>query len=288
MSPTLGVLLRRATDDLKRGGIAEPRAAAETLLADLLDLPRLSLFLDVHRVLSPPQCDAYAARIQRRLQGEPVQYITGTQEFRSLSFTVNAAVLIPRPETELLVEHGVRHARQWSAHMSRVHVLDVGTGSGNIAVSLAHSVPQIQVCGVDVSWDALQVARTNAQRHVVADRTRWIQGDLLAPIQGGQVALCTANLPYVTTAEWAQLPRDINMYEPAIALCGGADGLDLMRRLTAMSPRVLAPGGVLLLEVGWQQAQMVMTMLRSQGAFAEVGVEQDLAGIDRVVWARKR
>lgn len=291
MSQTIGELLRRAVSDLERRGIAEPQAAAEVLLADLLDLPRLSLFLETHRVLSPPQRDAYAARIQCRLQGEPVQYIIGRQEFRSLSFTVNAAVLIPRPETELLVEHGVNYARQWSSsHASAIDLIDIGTGSGNIAVSFAHAVPQSQVWGVDISWEALRVARANAQHHAVAHRARWIQGDLLTPIRDTipRFTLCTANLPYVSAAEWAQLPRDIKAYEPALALRGGEDGLDLIRRCIVMSPRVLVSGGMLLLEVGWQQAQMAMALLQAQDAFAEVGVEQDLGGIDRVVWARKR
>ncbi len=214
----------------------------------------------------------------------------GTQEFWSLSFAVNAAVLVPRPETELLVEHGVRHTRPWCSHASSVHLLDVGTGSGNIAVSLAHSVPQSQVWGVDISWDALRVAHCNAKHHAVADRVRWIQGDLLTPIRdvSPRFVLCTANLPYVTTAEWAQLPRDIKAYEPATALCGGEDGLDLIRRLIVMSPPVLVSGGLFLLEVGWQQAKTVMAVLQQQDAFADVGIEQDLSGIDRVVWARKR
>jgi release factor glutamine methyltransferase len=291
MSQAIGELLRCAVVELEGGGIAEPQAAAEVLLADLIDLPRLSLFLETHHVLSPLQCGAYAERIRRRLEGEPVQYIIGTQEFCSLSFTVNAAVLVPRPETELLVEHGVKYAREWSTrYTSAVHMLDVGTGSGNIAVSFAHAVPQSQVCGVDISWDALRVARVNAQHHLVAHRVRWIQGDLLTPIGETmpRFVLCTANLPYVTTAEWVQLPRDIKAYEPALALCGGEDGLDLIRRFIETSPRVLASGGMVLLEVGWQQAKTVMDVLWQQDAFADVGVERDWAGIDRVVWARKR
>ncbi len=291
MSQTIGELLRRAIADLEREGIAELKAAAEVLLADLLDLPRLSLFLETHRVLSILQCDAYAERIRRRLQGEPVQYIIGTQEFWSLSFVVSGAVLVPRPETELLVDYGVRYARQWSTgHAAEIDLVDVGTGSGNIAVSFAHTVPQSRVWGVDISWDALQVARTNARRHAVADRMTWIQGDLLTSIRqtGRAFAICTANLPYVTTAEWAALPRDIKAYEPALALCGGEDGLDLLRRLVVMSPYVLAPGGLMLLEVGWQQAREVASILNAQAAFIDVGIEQDLAGIERMVWARKR
>jgi len=237
------------------------------------------------------QRDVYAARIQRRLQGEPVQYIMGTQEFWSLPFAVNRAVLVPRPETERLVECGIQHIQQWLARYAPVaYVLDVGTGSGNIAVSLAHTLPTCRVWGIDLSWDALQVARANAQSHAVAHRVGWIQGDLLTSIREAnpRFALCAANLPYVTTAEWAQLPREIKAYEPTLALCGGEDGLDLIRRLIVMSPGVLASGGMLLLEVGWQQADAVVKVLDQQHTFIDVGIERDFAGIDRIVWARKR
>jgi release factor glutamine methyltransferase len=261
------------------------------LLADILDLPRFSLLLETQRTLSAAQRDAYARRIQHRLQGEPVQYIIGTQEFWSLSFAVSRAVLVPRPETELLVECGVQHTQQWLArHAPVAEVLDVGTGSGNIAVSLAHTVPECRVWGIDVSLDALRVARANAQCHAVSHRVGWLQGDLLTPIRDTppRFALCAANLPYVTAAEWDQLPREIKAHEPTIALCGGEDGLDLIRRLIVMSPGVLASGGMILLEVGWQQADSVVDVLRQQHAFIDVGVERDFAGIDRVVWARKR
>jgi len=290
MSQTLGGALRQAIHCLERHGVSEPRAVAEVLLADLLATTRPQLYITAERPLSTDQHVAYLARLQRRLQGEPVQYITGKQEFWSLEFAVSRQVLIPRPESELLVEQGTRLAQQWcTAHpQACLALLDVGTGSGSLAISLAHTLPQAQVWAVDRAYGALQVARQNAQRLGVAERLHWVCGDLVTAFQGARqyFALCVANLPYVTMAEWHSLPREIKDYEPASALCGGRDGLDLLRRLIATSPEVLAPGGVLLLEVGWQQAPAVQDMLRQQGGFRATGVYHDLAGIERVVWAQ--
>jgi len=290
MTQTIGAALRQALRCLERHGVSEPQAAAEVLLSDLLETTRPQLYLDAVCPLSPDQQAAYMERLQRRLRGEPVQYITGKQEFWSLAFAVSPHVLIPRPESEILVEQGVRLAQEWcTTHPhARLAVLDVGTGSGNLAVSLAHTLPQAHVWAVDRAYEALQVARQNAQRLGVAERLHWVCSDLITAFQDGKryFALCVANLPYVTTTEWHSLPRQIKDYEPPGALCGGQDGLELIRRLIASSPEVLIPGGVLLLEVGWQQATAVQETIRQQGNFSTTGVYQDLAGIERVVWAR--
>jgi release factor glutamine methyltransferase len=233
---------------------------------------------------------AYRGRLQRRLNGEPVQYITGKQEFWSLEFAVSPHVLIPRPESEVLVAQGTRLAQEWRTRhpQAQLALLDVGAGSGNLAISLAHTLPQAQVWAVDRAYGALQVARQNAQRLGVAERLHWLCNDLVTAFQDGRhaFALCVANLPYVTTAEWQSLPREIKDYEPPGALCGGRDGLELIRRLIATSPAVLAPGGSLLLEVGWQQATAVQELIRQQGYFCSTGVYHDSAGIERVVWAQ--
>jgi len=290
MTQTIGAALRQAIRCLERHGVSEPRAAAEVLLSDLLEKTRPRLYLDAACPLSTDQQAAYVERLQRRLRGEPVQYITGKQEFWSLEFAVSPHVLIPRPESEILVEQGVRLAQEWcTTHPhARLAVLDVGTGSGNLAVSLAHTLPQAHVWAVDRAYEALQVARQNAQRLGVAERLHWVCSDLITAFQDGKrhFALCVANLPYVTPAEWHSLPREIKDYEPPGALCGGQDGLELIRRLIASSPEVLIPGGMLLLEVGWQQATAVQETIRQQGHFSATGVYHDLAGIERVVWAR--
>ena len=290
MSQAIGDVLRQAAQRLEQQGIAEPRAAAEVLLADLLNCPRYTLFLKSHHPLDAAIRERYGARIERRLQGEPVQYITGSQEFWSLPFAVNPDVLIPRPETELLVEHGMRLAQDWAqGHPDQtLKLLDVGVGSGNVAISLAHSLPQSRVWGIDVALSAVRVAQANAQCLGVADRLHWICGDLTTPLQGERVqfAVCTSNLPYVTTQEWEQLPRDIKAYEPFGALCGGGDGLEVIRRLVVQSPGVLAAGGTLLLEVGWRQAGAVLALIRDRRQFATSGVWRDYADIERVVWAQ--
>lgn len=288
---TIGVTLRQAIDCLERHSVAESRAAAEVLLADLLETTRLRLYLEAAQTLSTRQQAAYQERLQRRLQGEPVQYITGKQAFWSLEFTVNPAVLIPRPESELLVEHGLRLAQAWgTAHpQSALDLLDVGTGSGALAVSLAAALPQAGLLAIDCSWQALRVAQHNACQAGVAQRVSFVMSDLATALRPGmrRFAVCVANLPYVTTDEWQHLPRDIKEYEPVGALCGGEDGLALIRRLIPSLPDILAPGGTLLLEVGWQQATTVVNLVRQQAHFGAVGVYHDFAGIERIVWAQR-
>jgi release factor glutamine methyltransferase len=290
MNQTIGAVLRQAIRCLERHGVSEPRAAAEVLLSDLLGTTRPCLYLEADCPLSTDQQGTFSKRLQRRLRGEPVQYITGKQEFWSLEFAVNSHVLIPRPESEVLVEQGVYLAQAWcTTHPhARLAILDVGTGSGNLAISLAHTLPQAQVWAVDRAYEALRVARYNAQHLGVAERLHWVCNDLLTAFQDGIrcFALCVANLPYVTAAEWQSLPREIKDHEPRGALCGGQDGLELIRCLVASSPEVLAPGGILLLEVGWQQASAVQETIRQQRHFSSTGIYRDLAGIERVVWAQ--
>jgi release factor glutamine methyltransferase len=290
MNISISDAMWQAVQDLAAHGISEARPDAEVLLAHVLALPRPSLYLEARRLLTDAQYEHYTAHITRRLRGEPVQYITGSQEFWSLEFVVTPEVLIPRPESELLVEHGVHLIEQWCAtqRLSCPQLLDVGTGSGNLAISLAHTLPYSRVWGIDIARRALRVAQHNADRLGVAAQVGWVCGDLVAPLRPSvpRFALCVANLPYVTTAEWHQLPREIRDYEPTHALIGGRDGLELIRRLVATSPAVLASGGTLLLEVGWKQASTVVKIIQQLGQFQAVGVFRDLAAIERVVWAR--
>lgn len=290
MSPTLGAVLRQATCALTQAGVAEPRADAEVLLADALATTRTRLYVEAASTLSVAQQEAYGARLQRRLHGEPVQYITGKQEFWSLDFTVTPQVLIPRPDSEGLVEQGARLAQSWqAAHPEALLcVLDVGTGSGNLALSLASMLPQAQVWALDQSLGALHVARHNARSLGLVARVHWVCSDLLTAFRVPQpvFAVCVANLPYVTTAEWQQLPPEIRQHEPRTALCGGSDGLACIRRLITQIPPLLAPGGTVLLEVGWQQAPAVLQLLQQPGQFVSAGVYYDLAGIARIVWGQ--
>lgn len=292
MSTTVGAVLRNAIRRLTQAGVSEPRAAAEVLLADLLALPRAALYLHPEQPLSPSQEAAYAQRLQRRCDGEPVQYITAKQEFWSLEFEVNPHVLIPRPESELLVEHGIPIVERWcTAHPGQIpSILDVGTGSGNVALSLARALPQSHVWAIDISLDALRVARRNAQRLGVNARLHWLCGDLLTAWRAAppHCILCVSNLPYVTTAEWHELPREIRAHEPPQAFLGGPDGLDIIRRLLCAVPTLLPSGSTVLLEVGWQQAASVQQFCHAHGGFQASGVYHDYAGIARVVWAQTR
>lgn len=282
--------LQRATRCLERHGVPEPLADAEVLLAHVLMLPRLHVRVEAFEPLSLSQQQAYGDCIRRRARGEPVQYITGTQEFHSLAFEVNPHVLIPRPESELLVDHGVLAAKRWGQQNGALPVrcLDVGTGSGNLGISLLRELPAGSVCAVDSSFTALNVARRNARRLGVEDRWQGVCGDLVESLrcESPGFAVCVANLPYVTDAEWRQLPEHVRDHEPAAALRGGADGLDAIRRLIHAAPGVVARQGTLLLEVGWQQAQAVECLMRRTARFEATGTRLDFAGIERVVWGR--
>ena len=290
MSVARRCTLQRATRCLERHGVPEPLADAEVLLAHVLALPRLQVRVEALEPLSPAQQQAYRDCIRRRTSGEPVQYITGTQEFHSLAFEVNPHVLIPRPESELLVDHGVLAAKRWAQQNGALPVrcLDVGTGSGNLGISLLRELPAGSVCAVDSSLTALNVARRNARRLGVGDRWQGVCGDLVESLrcESPRFAVCVANLPYVTDAEWRQLPEHVRDYEPAAALRGGADGLDAIRRLIHAAPGVLARQGTLLLEVGWQQAQAVERLMRRTTRFEATGTYLDFAGIERVAWGR--
>ena len=290
MSLTRHSVLQGAMRCLERHGVPEPLPDAEVLLAHVLTLPRLHIYIDALQPISLSQQRAYLDCLRRRIRGEPVQYITGKQEFRSLAFEVNPHVLIPRPESELLVEYGVHWAKGWARDngTSRLRCLDVGTGSGNLGISLLHELPDCSLWAIDASLPALNVAGRNARQLGVDDRWQGLCGDLIEPLrsESPHFAVCMANLPYVTNAEWQTLPVHVRDYEPAAALLGGRDGLDIIRRLVAAAPEILAPQGTLLLEVGWQQADAVENLMRQTLPFQATGRWGDFAGIERVVWGR--
>lgn len=289
MNTTIGTALRRAVRRLQQAGISEPRASAEVLLADLLGLSRPQLYLESDRPVSTVHHCLYINRLRRRQRGEPVQYITGIQEFWSLEFEVNAQTLIPRPESELLVERGAALVRRWCATGDGLPaILDIGTGSGNVAISLAHELPHSRVWATDRSAAALRVAQRNARRHGVAARLTWLCGDLVAPLrpQAHTFILCVGNLPYVRSTEWSGLPPEVRDYEPREALLGGEDGLELIRGLIGAIPGALAPRGSLLLEIGWRQADAVVEEMRRTERFSRIEVYRDFAGIERVVWGQ--
>lgn len=260
-------------------GIEEPRLNAEVLLAHVLEKDRVYLYANYHAPVNRNERDRYRELIKRRAGMEPLAYLTGTREFMSLEFQVSPAVLIPRPETELLVEKVLELARPLEA----VSICDVGTGSGAIAVSLAYYLPGAAVYAVDISDAALQVAKQNAQRYGVA--VEFSQGDLLSRVhQAEPFDIICANLPYISDEEYAELEPGVREYEPQQALLGVGDGLELYRRLVPQAWPLLKPGGFMLWEIGWQQGQVAAGLLP---VTAQVQVFQDWSGKDRLIVAEK-
>jgi len=286
MPETVLRLLRRAADHLKNHHIVEPRASAELLLGYVLGLDRLSLYLNAERPLEAGELDRFSQCLERRLRGEPVQYITGTQEFWSLAFTVTPAVLIPRPETELLVEALLDFAREAGAE--RMRLMDMGTGSGAIAIAAARELPEALVVAGDVSLAALAVARGNARRHQVSERILFVCTDLFCALAGNLFDAVVTNPPYVKSSDFSLLPREIRDYEPRHALDGGEDGLQTIRAIISQAPDFLRSGGILVLEMGAGQAEAVHALVSRTDRYRRQHILKDYGAIDRVLVAQTR
>ncbi len=281
-SRTIGEAVAEATGVLRSGGVEEARLDAEVILAFLLKMSRTELYLKTGSRIEDRVLEEYFAMIGRRAQHEPVAYITGEKEFMSLTFSVNRAVLIPRPETELVVEEALA--------IKPLRVIDVGTGSGAIAVSLAHYLPECRVWAVDVSAEALEVAGLNARRCGVDRRITFLRGNLLDPLDSPEFTdsfdVIAANLPYIPAREMDNLPLDVVGFEPHTALDGGDDGLRCYREMCPAAAGLLKTGGALLTEIGFNQAGAMRDLLENAG-FSGVEVIKDLARFDRVVKAVK-
>jgi release factor glutamine methyltransferase len=275
MSVAIAGELERAAAFLAAHGVGSARLEAEVLLADALGADRARLY--VQRDVPDAVVARFAELLERRGRGEPLQHLRGKQEFFSRDFAVDPRVLIPRPETELLVETALRSI----AAIERPAVLDVGTGAGAIAITLALERPDARVCATDVSEEALAVARANAHR-LGADRVALRQGDLIDPFAAERFDLVVSNPPYVPSAEIDTLAAEVRLHEPRIALDGGRDGLEAYRRLDGCIDRVLVSGGLLAVEIGFGQLDAVREIL-ARGGRRCVAVERDLGGIDRVV-----
>lgn len=283
---TIGGTVTWGASRLAAAGIAEPRLDTELLLADQLGGDRLTLYREPDRLIPPVALRRFAALLRRRLLGEPLQYLRGRVEFFGMEFEVRPGVLIPRPDTEPLVELAIDRLRLVQSRCTGrpVRFADVGTGSGCMAVAIAAVVETAVGEAIDCSVDALTVARCNINRHGLTDRIAVQQGELCEPLRqaGRQVDLIAANLPYIPTGNVATLDRQIRDYEPRLAFDGGVDGLAVIRRLVRTAADCLVPGGWLLLEVGIGQAGRVAQCARQAGWRVEA-IEQDLAGIERVV-----
>jgi len=251
-----------------------PRLEAEVLLAHVLKASRTTLLTHPERSLSARQLANYRTLIRRRASGYPLPYLTGRAEFYGLEFEVTPEVLIPRPETETLVDLAL--ARRPAT------VVEVGAGSGCIAVSLAVNLPEATICAIDISPAALAVARRNVERHAVSARVHLMVGDVFNP-RPGPVDLIVSNPPYIPTSMRASLPASVRNHEPRLALDGGVDGMRIIQRLLAQAPAVLKPGGGLLIEIGADQGEAASRLAHTFFPQATVHIHPDLAGRDRVL-----
>ncbi len=257
-----------------------PQLDARLLLEHLLDVPHSYLIVHHDQPLTAEQQQQYEQRIARASQQEPIPYIIGHAPFFHFDLHVAPGVLIPRPETEQLVELAVAWARESKANVA-LRAVDVGTGSGCIAIALAHFLPDAQVTAVDISPTALAIAQQNAALFV-PQRIQFRQSDLLQAI-ADPIDLIVANLPYVTSGEWQSLADGVKLHEPALALDGGADGLDLIRRLLQQATTLLRPGGAIFLEIGWQQGKTAQQAAQDHFPEAKITILPDFAGHDRIV-----
>ncbi|MEO6419845.1 MAG: peptide chain release factor N(5)-glutamine methyltransferase [Polyangiaceae bacterium] len=278
---TIETLVRWATEDFRGRGIESPRLDAEVLLAFALGSTRMQLIIDAKRELEEGELTRFRELVKRRRKKEPVAYVRGEREFYGRNFRVDRRVLVPRPDTETLVEVALKRTTHVSMCM---RALDLCTGSGCVALTLGRERPTSQIFATDISRDALEVARHNALR-LGAYNVAFVEGDLFAPVAAASAArfdIIVSNPPYIPHAEIATLMPDVRDFEPLLALDGGADGLDLIRRIIADAPRFLVRGGVLAMEVGAGEAGPVQELFTARG-FTSVSATRDYGRIERIV-----
>lgn len=271
--------LRSAIDTLENNEVGSPRLNAETLLMFVLDCHRAYLYAHPERELTEDERQRYEDAVSERCRGVPAQYITGHEEFWGLDFLVSPAVLIPRPETEHLVETAIEIARD----MDHPLIIDVGTGSGCIALALENELPRAEVHAVDLSPDALEIARANAAR-LRLERVRFHVTDLLEGFPGEFADIIASNPPYVGECEADKVQAQVRKFEPHMAVFGGPEGPELIRKLIEQSRRVLKPSGWLLIEIGYTQSPLLEELLTG---WNDIHFVPDLQGIPRVAVARK-
>lgn len=278
-------LLATTAEYFKKYGLEEPRLDAEVLLAHVLKKERIQLYVDFDQPLNERELDQYRQLVYKRARNYPVAYLLGKKEFMSLDFTVNEDVLIPRPETEELVENLIEYCK--SRNLTEPNIVDVGTGSGAIAVSLAYYIKGARILAIDISPGALEIARENINRYNLEDRVKVMEGDLLTPLiwlNKDNVDIVVSNPPYIDDEGMAGLSREVKK-EPELALYGGVDGLDYYRRLIPQGLKVLKDDGLMALEIGYNQAAAVRELFGS--SWRQVEIKKDYSGHDRMVFAWK-
>jgi release factor glutamine methyltransferase len=285
---TIKEALEKSADYLCKKNSLSPRLDAEVLLSHVMGLPRLQLYLQFDRPLSESEREHYRALLKRRGDHEPVAYITGKKEFFSLVFQVTPAVLIPRPETEILVEQAIKRIEEWiKAHEGRFpRIFEVGAGSGAVSICLLHRFPDLEVTGSDINAEALKVAVRNADAHHVSERLQLIHGDLFAG-QGGFHDFIISNPPYIAEAERDALAPDILRYEPATALFAGPEGLDMIERIILEGEKNISPDGWILVEIGKGQSLKLLHKIEEEKKFRVVQTVEDYTGLVRILCMMK-
>jgi release factor glutamine methyltransferase len=281
-------VLKGSADCLKDHRVENPRLNAELLLAQCLGFSRETLYANLRREILAEEKKALDELLRRRMAGEPLQYLLGHQEFWSVDLKVDPRVLIPRPETEVLVEEALSILAIPSGSVPRV--LDIGTGSGAIVIALTKEVEEIFAVATDISHEALEVAKENAREAGVDQRIRFVRGNLLHPFRhltGGVFDLILSNPPYICRSEIEELTREIKGHEPRLALDGGEDGLDFYHQMSRQVPPYLREGGWLLVEIGQGQGAKISALLEQSGCFRTPELVRDLSGIERVIKVQK-
>lgn len=281
---TIKSLLRKGVYILKEANIDNPMLDGEVLLMHVLNIDRVGIIRDRDRVLEKDIIDDYLKLIEERKKGKPVQYIVGHQEFMGLDFIVGEGVLIPRPDTEILVEKVLELLKG----IKNPKIADLCTGSGAIAVSLAHYIKDSYVYATDISKDALKYCRVNVLKNRVMDRLRILEGDLSEPLfnEGleGELNALVCNPPYITKKDMESLPASVKFYEPHLALYGGEEGLNFYEKILKDALKLLKKGGILAFEIGYNQGEVLNNMIERLGVFRDIRIEKDLAGLDRCVY----
>ncbi|MGA2671468.1 MAG: peptide chain release factor N(5)-glutamine methyltransferase [Dehalococcoidia bacterium] len=276
--------LQSTTQTLCKAGIADASIEAELLLGHILGMSKTQLYTEPERSLTPMEAEHLSHLIRRRLDHEPAAYILGHSEFYGIDFYIDCHTFIPRPETEFLVEQAVEIAQSISWRGKQIAIADIGTGCGAIAISLALALPHVKIYATDVSASALEVVEVNCRRYGVNGRVQILQGNLLEPLPQ-PVDMIVANLPYIKDCEFGDLSPEIINFEPTIALAGGRDGLDKIRRMLEQMSGKLSYGACFLLEIGQGQGRMVTSLIKSYFPQASIELISDLGGIERVVKA---
>jgi len=293
---TIQKLLNWITEYLTNKNVDSPRLSAELLLSHVLELKRIELYTQFDKTVAKQQLDQLHDLVKRAGRHEPIAYLTGKTKFYSLQLKVSPDCMIPRPETELLVERAIEFLRKRTAAQ---FVCDLCTGCGCVAVAIAKNFPDVRIIATDISDTALAVAAVNIEKHQLKDRIELLCGDLFDPVvpqldvdkpalseaEGFDLIVC--NPPYVSRAEFEKLDRNVRDYEPRLALFAGEDGLDIYRRILERADQFLKPDAALMLEIGYAQGQAVKELLEQTGIFAEIKIEKDLHNNDRIAIARK-